>query len=215
MKVLVACEESQVVCNAFRAKGHEAYSCDILPTRGAHPEWHIRDDVLNHLDDGWDLMIAHPPCTYLSNSGVCHLYNKDKSRNEERWKRMKLAANFFHKLYFSDVTHGIKKICVENPVMHIHAKTEIGIAFYQDRFPYKQVIQPWMFGHPEKKATCLWLVNLPPLNETHNVKTDMEKLPVNKQQRIHYMPPSPTRQRDRAVTFQGIAEAMAEQWGKV
>lgn len=213
MKVLVACEESQVVCNAFRAKGHEAYSCDILPTRGAHPEWHIHDDALKHLGDGWDLLIAHPDCTYLANSGVSHLYNKDKTINTDRWNKMKQGAEFFRKFYFSDVHYGIPRICVENPIMHGYAKSEIGIRFFQSKYPNMQVVQPWMFGHPEQKATCLWLVNLPPLKETNNVKQEMKLLPDNKRQRLHYLPPSESRKRIRSRTFDGLAEAMADQWG--
>jgi hypothetical protein len=211
MKVLVACEESQVVCKAFRAKGHEAYSCDILPTVGDHPEWHIQDDALNHLHDGWDMLIAHPPCTYLANSGVCHLYNKDGSVNQDRWDKMKKAAEFFRSLWCCP----IEKICIENPIMHKHGKHYAGVAFAHDLPEFKQVIQPWMFGHLEQKATCLWRRNLPQLKPTNNVRGEMMKLPDNKRQRLHYMPPSPTRSRDRAVTFQGIADAMAEQWGGV
>ena len=211
MKVLVACEESQVVCNAFRARGHEAYSCDILPTSGDHQEWHIQDDVLNHLNDGWDLMIAHPPCTYLANSGVCWLYNKDKTLNQKRWDKMKTASRFFRALWLCNVP----KIAVENPVMHGHAKHEIGIAYCYDTDEFKQVIQPWMFGHPEQKATCLWLRNLPKLKPTKDVYIEMMNLPVNKRQRIHYMAPSDLRQQERAKTYPGIAQAMATQWSEL
>lgn len=210
MKVLVACEESQVVCKAFRERGHEAYSCDIIPCSGSHPEWHIQDDVLNHLKDGWDLMIGHPPCTYLANSGVCHLYNKDGSRNEERWQKMKEAAQFFQKLWLCT---DIPRICIENPVMHHHGKSEAGIRFCYDTDEFKQVVQPWMFGHPEQKATCLWRWNLPKLIPTNNVKSEMLKLPANQRQRIHYMGPSEDRQKNRSRTFKGLAAAMADQWG--
>lgn len=227
MKVLVACEESQVVCNAFRARGHEAYSCDILPTRGAHPEWHIQDDVMNviqHQEDEkrdeelsmrisygrcviaweWDLLIAHPPCTYLANSGVCHLYNKDKTINKERWQEMIKAAEFFKKLLYFP----IQRIVIENPIHHKYAREEIGIS-------PGQIIQPYQFGHMEQKATCLWLKNVPALKETNNVKEEMMKLPDNQRQHLHYLPPSENRQRIRSVTFQGIAEAMADQWGNL
>lgn len=98
MKILVACEFSQVITKAFREKGHEAYSCDLLPCEGGHPEWHIQDDVLKHLNEGWDIMIAHPPCTYLANSGVCWLWDKNGIRNEERWKKLKEGAVFFKNL---------------------------------------------------------------------------------------------------------------------
>lgn len=227
MKVLVACEESQAVCNAFRARGHEAYSCDILPTRGAHPEWHIQGDILDVLkfgagftqaktpirsevrqrekwDLGWDLMIAHPPCTYLSNSGVTWLYNKDGSHNEPRWQEMKKAAEFFKMLLYTEIPH----IVIENPVQHKYAREEIGVG-------PGQIIHPWQHGHMEQKPTCLWLKNVPALKETNNVYDEMKKLPANERQRIHYMAPSATRQRDRSVTYAGIAAAMADQWGNL
>jgi hypothetical protein len=210
MKVLVACEESQVVCSAFRAKGHEAYSCDIVECSGGHPEWHIQDDVLNHLSDDWDLMVGHPMCTYLANSGVCWLYNKDGTINKERWEKMELAAEFFLKLYNAPIS----KIALENPVMHKHAKKIIGIE-------QSQTIQPWMFNHTEQKATCLWLKGLPKLYpsstslECQNNLTyaKMMKLPKRERERLHYLSPSPTRQKERSKTFSGIAAAMADQWG--
>lgn len=196
MKVLVACEESQRVCIAFRNKGHEAYSCDILPCSGGYPEWHIQDDVLKHLNKNWDLIIAHPPCTYLSNSGVSWLH-----KDLNRWFKLFEGAEFFNKLLNVDCL----KICVENPIQHKYAKALIK--------PHTQVIQPFMFGHPESKATCLWLKGLPKLKETNNVKDFMSKLPDKERQRLHYLPPSPERAKLRSKTFQGIAEAMAEQWG--
>ncbi|MCK9593193.1 MAG: hypothetical protein M0Q91_14410 [Methanoregula sp.] len=230
MKVLIACEESQVVCKAFRAIGHEAYSCDILPCSGGHPEWHIQDDVMNVLDlnnplsthevplgyprslpSGFDLMIAHPPCTYLANSGVTWLWKKEidwVTLEEktvpvlERWQDMRDAAIFFKKLLYAPIEH----IAIENPIQHKYAREEIGVSWGQQ-------IHPWQFGHMEQKPTCLWLKNVPPLKETNNVKEEMLKLPANKRQRIHYMPPSEHRSRDRAVTYEGIAKAMANQWG--
>lgn len=211
LRVLVACEESQVVCKAFRALGHEAYSCDILPCSGGHPEWHIQDDVNNHLEDGWDLAIFHPPCTYLANSGVSHLYNKDKTINTDRWQKMKEAARFFQHLWLCN----IPRICVENPIMHKHGKYEAGIAQCYDTPEFKQVVQPWMFGHMEQKATCLWLRNLPKLKPTNNVREEMLKLPANKRQRLHYLPPSEDRQRIRSTTFSGLAQAMASQWSNL
>lgn len=194
MKVLVACEESQRVCQAFRDKGHEAYSCDILPTSGKHPEWHIQDDVLNHLNNGWDLMIAHPPCTYLANSGVCWLY-----KQPDRWEKLNEAANFFFKLWRSPIF----RICIENPIPHQYGLLP----------RYSQIIHPWQFGNMEQKPTCLWLKGLPALKETRNVRDEMKKLPANKRQRIHYMAPSADRQKERSKTYPGIAEAMADQWG--
>lgn len=183
MKVLIACEESQVVCSAFRARGHEAYSCDTLPTRGAHPEWHIQDDVLKHLNDGWDMMIAFPPCTHLAVSGA--RWFKDK-----RCQQID-AVNFF--LRVANVP--IEKIAIENP---------IGIMSTKYRKP-DQIVQPWQFGHGETKATCLWLKNLPKLKPT--------KIVEGRENRVHRMAPGPNRARDRAITYQGIADAMAEQWG--
>ena len=199
MRVLIACEESQAVCKEFRQLGHEAFSCDILECSGGHPEWHIKDDVLNHLEDGWDLMIAHPPCTFLSNSGVCHLHT-DKGR----FKKMQEGALFFKKLLDAPIL----RIAVENPIMHKYA-VEI-IERRQD-----QVIQPFMFGHPERKATCLWLKNLPLLEPTKNVQREMEKLPKSKSQRIHYTPPGKDRGKIRSKTFPRIAKAMAKQWGTI
>ena len=196
MKVLVACEESQVVCQAFRKKGHEAYSCDLLPTRGENPEWHILGDVRDNLT-GWNLIIAHPPCTYLANSGVCHLVKAGRF-NQDRLGRLQEA----HNLFWDILNAPCEKICVENPIPHKYA-----------RLPkYTQIIQPWMFGHPEQKATCLWLKGLPKLVPTNDVKEEMMKLPDNKRQRLHYLPPSANRQRIRSTTFSGIAEAMADRW---
>lgn len=190
MRVLVACEESQEVCKAFRAKGHEAYSCDILPCSGGHPEWHIQDDVIKHLNDGWDMMIAHPPCTRLCNSGVSWLAKRDL------WVELQVAAYFFSYL----LTAPIPKIAVENPIMHKYAIAIIGRK--QD-----QIIHPWMFGHGETKATCLWLKNLPKLVPTNVVE--------GREQRLHKLPPSPERAKLRSKTYPGIAKAMAEQWGSV
>jgi len=190
MRVLVACEFSQTVTNAFIQQGHDAVSCDLLPTWG-NPVYHIQGDVEQYLDEGWDLMIAHPPCTYLANSGVCWLH-KDK----ERWNKMVSAALFFKRLLLADIMH----ICVENPIMHKYAVSIIGRR--QD-----QVIQPWMFGHGETKATCLWLENLPILQPTNIVS--------GREQRLHRLPPSPDRAKLRSITYPGIAEAMATQWGTI
>lgn len=143
--VLIACEESQVVCKAFRALGHDAFSCDIQECSGSHPEWHIKGDAIHALTSfDWDLVIAHPPCTYLSNSGVCHLYKKDKSINMDRWVKMRDAAHFFWR-FFKEYSG---PLCVENPIMHGHARNYIGL---DDA--HRQTIQPWMFGHRESKAT--------------------------------------------------------------
>lgn len=200
MKVLIGCEESATVREAFAKLGHDAWSCDILPSRV--PGNHIQADILTVLDGGWDLAIFHTPCTYLSNSGVCHLYNKDGSRNEERWEKMEHDA----KLFKATMEARIPRIANENPIMHKYAVAIIGRR--QD-----QVIQPHMFGHMESKATCLWLQNLPPLVATNDVRDEMKKLPKNQQQRLFHLPPGPERQRERSKTFPGIADAMALQWG--
>jgi hypothetical protein len=193
MKILVACEFSGVVREAFRKRGHEAWSCDLLPTEISSP-YHIQDDVLKHLSDGWDMIVAHPPCTYLSNSGVRWLYNPDKTRNEERWENMRKGAEFFNILLNSD----IPMIAVENPIQHKYARELI-------RKP-DQVIQPWQFGHGETKATCLWLKNLPKLTPTDIVE--------GREQRIWKMPPSLDRPKERSITCPGIASAMAKQWSE-
>lgn len=197
MKVLVACEFSQVVTKAFRERKHEAYSCDILPTEG-NPDWHIQGDVLEHLSDGWDLMIAHPPCTYLANSGVRWLFDYDNvivNTACSRWASMKEACEFFNALLKAP----IDKIVVENPIQHKYARERIR--------KYDQIIQPWQFGHGETKATCLWLKNLPLLKPTNIVN--------GREGKVWKMPPSENRWRERSRTFKGIAKAMAEQWGAI
>jgi len=194
MRILIACEFSGVVRDAFIQKGHHVLSCDLLPTEKLGP--HYQGDVFDVLDDNWDMMIAHPPCTYLCNSGVRWLHT-----DETRWPKMEKGACFFRRLLHSK----IPKIAVENPIMHKYAKNIIGQN--QD-----QIIQPWMFGHLETKATCLWLKGLPKLKEVNNVKSKMEKLPKKEKNRIHYLS-GKDRGKERSITFQGIADAMAEQWG--
>ena len=186
MRVLVACEESQEVAAAFIALGHDAMSCDLLP--GAKGLPHYQGDIFDVIGDGWDLMIAHPPCTRLCNSGVRWLQERNL------WKDMWEAADFFSSL----LEYDIKKIAVENPIMHHY-----GISFIGRK--YDQIIQPWQFGHGETKATCLWLKNLPPLQATDIVE--------GREQRLHRLPPGPDRAKLRSRTFPGIAKAMAEQWG--
>lgn len=195
MKVLIACEYSGTVRDAFSKRGHDAWSCDLLATDKTGP--HITGDVLEVIGKGWDLMVAHPPCTYLCNSGVCHLH-----KSTDRWIELFKAAEFFKALLNAD----IPKIAVENPIQHKYARQLIGPK-------QTQVIQPWMFGHAEQKATCLWLKGLPHLKETSNVKKEMEKLTNKERQRLHFLPPSKDRWKLRSTTYQGIAEAMAEQWG--
>lgn len=204
MRVLVACEESQRVCIAFREKGHEAYSCDIEPCSGGHPEWHIQDDVLKHLGDNWDLVIAHPPCTYLTVAANKY-YNVEKYGIVAMQRRIARedAINFF--MEFTQVK--CPKVAIENPIGVISS-------FY--RKP-DQIIQPYQFGHRERKATCLWLKGLPKLQPTNIVEPDIIKHPSGKtDSRLHYETfklPAKERSKMRSKTFEGIAKAMAEQWG--
>ena len=194
MKVLVACEYSGRVRDAFIKKGHEAMSCDLLPTDQPGP--HYQGDVFDVIGQGWDLMIAHPPCTYLANSGVQHLH-KDPTRRQN----MLDGAEFFLKLLNAD----IPKIAVENPVPHGYAKLP----------PYTQIIQPYWFGEEVQKKTCLWLKNLPPLIPTNMVGKGEQYIGKNGKpngSKWYQLPPSVDRWKYRSTTFQGIADAMAEQW---
>jgi len=191
MRILIACERSGIVRDAFLKKGHDAMSCDLHESDRLGP--HYKGDVRDILDDGWDMMIGHPVCKYLANSGVCHLHTE-----EGRWLRMEDAVEFFNVLWNCN----IEKICLENPIPH---KYGLGKT-------YTQIIQPWQFGHPEQKATCLWLKGLPKLVETDNVKDYMMTLPKKDRQKKHYASPGPERERFRSQTYQGIAEAMASQW---
>lgn len=195
MKILVAEEETGVVRDAFLKRGHDAMSCDILPSRKPGP--HYQGDVRDILYKSWDMLIFFAPCTYSANSGVRWLYKDDKSRNEKRWKLMQDGAEFF-KMHL-DCDH-IPMIVGENPIPHKYALEIIGRK-------YDQIIHPWQFGHGERKATCLWLKNVPPL-----VPTDIVD---GREQRIWKMSPSPERSRMRSETFPGIAEAMAEQWSRL
>lgn len=194
MRVLIGCEYSGRVRDVFIKLGHDAMSCDLLPTDAPGP--HYQGDILDIIDDGWDLGIFFPPCTYLCNSGVRWLYKNKKLKelNHERWESMEKAADFFKLLLQAP----IPMIAVENPIMHKYAVEIIGRR--QD-----QVIQPWQFGHGETKATCLWLKNLPKLEPTNIVE--------GRYGRIHKLPPGKDRWKLRSITYQGIAEAMAEQWG--
>jgi hypothetical protein len=198
LKVLVACEYSGRVRDAFIAKGHEAMSCDILPTDAPGP--HYQGDIRDVLRQEWDLMIGHPPCTYLSNSGVSHLH-----KDTARWPKLFEAGAFFKLLLDAP----IERIAIENPIMHKYGKQLIGGK------KQSQVVQPWMFGHTEQKATCLWLKGLQKLIETNNVKEEMMALPKRERERLHYLPPSEDRWKLRSTTYQGIANAMADQWGRV
>lgn len=181
LRVLVACEYSGAVRDAFIARGHDAMSCDLLPSEVPGP--HYQGDVRDVLDDGWDLMIAHPPCTHLAVSGARWFKDKQQEQAEAlAFVRLLLSAP-------------IPRIALENPVSVISSRIARPA----------QTIQPWQFGHGECKATCLWLINLPPLVPTNIVE--------GREQRIHRLPPGPDRWRERSRTFQGIADAMADQWG--
>lgn len=194
LKVLVGCEESATVREAFASLGHDAWSCDLLPSR--IPGKHYQCDVREVLCLGWDLFICHPECTYLANSGAKHLYigkRKENGPDLKRWRLMEDAAMFFKEMLDAPV----ERICVENPIMLGYAKEIIGVE-------HTQIVQPWQFGHGETKATCLWLKNLPSLNPTNIVS--------GREQRVWKMPPGPDRKRERSVTYPGIAQAMAQQW---
>ena len=191
MRVLIACEYSGTVRDAFIALGHDAMSCDLLPTETPGP--HYQGDVRDVLNYPWDLMIAHPPCTDLAVSGAA--WFKDK----KILGKQQVSVSFFMMLAKCD----IPKIAIENPVC-IMSKLW--------RKP-DQIVQPYMFGHKETKATCLWLQGLPLLKPTNDVKKETMELPEKERMRLHYLPPSPDRWKIRSKTFDGIAKAMAEQWG--
>ena len=215
MKVLVACEESQRVCIAFREKGHEAYSCDIQECSGGHPEWHIVQDVLpllngrctfltsdgqaHKVDGKWDLLIAFPPCTYLTNAASVRLM-KNGILDVERFKKSQAAKDFFLSFYTCD----IDKVCIENPLpQKIHNLPN-----------YSQIIQPYMFGDPWKKRTCLWLKNLPILFATDFVVPVGNYVYASSKQKLYndgIVGVSSAKLRSK--TFEGVARAMAEQWG--
>jgi hypothetical protein len=191
MRVLIACESSGAVRDAFIRGGHDAMSCDLLPTDAPGP--HYQGDVRDVIHAQWDLMIAHPPCTHLAVSGAAWFKNKKADG------RQAAAISFFMELVKAD----IPKIVIENPVC-------IMSSLY--RKP-DQIIQPYMFGHKETKATCLWLKGLSPLVSTDDVKQETMLLPERERMRIHYLPPGPDRWKERSKTFQGVADAMANQWG--
>lgn len=209
MNILVACEESQAVANEMRRLGHKAYSCDIEPCSGGHPEWHIQQDVIPLLNgncefqtsDGtshqiggkWDMIVAFPPCTYLSNAGAKHLF-RGGHLNQERYEKGLKAKAFFMEFLNADCPH----IAVENPVS----------SRIYEMPPHTQEIQPWQFGHPVRKKTRLWLIGLPPLVQTHIVDPQCGCHEAG----TWFMKGGKDRQKNRAKTFSGVAEAMAEQW---
>ena len=196
MKILVACEESQRVCVELRKLGHEAYSCDILPCSGGHPEWHLQQDVRPLLNEKWDIIIAFPPCTYLSNAGARHLF-PGGILNKERYKKGLLAKDLFMTIYNA----GCSKIAIENPtpskIFELPEKT--------------QVIQPWQFGHPYSKRTQLWLKGLPKLIPTNIVEVESSCRKAGN----WFNKGGKDRQINRSKTFPGIAKAMADQWTRV
>lgn len=204
---------------AFRELGHEAYSCDVQDCSGGHPEWHIKDDALKYINgrcsfitcdgkaheisDKWDLLIAHPPCTYLSNAGACRLYPKKGQLNQERYQKGLEAKEFFMKFLNAECP----KICVENPVSSNIFKMP----------PHSQEVQPYQFGHPYTKKTRLWLKGLPPLLPTEIVKPAGPYVPsgTGRKDRTKYGAAKRGEDaKNRAKTFPGIARAMAEQWGR-
>lgn len=203
MNVLIACEFSGIVRDAFLARGHNAMSCDLLPTENPGP--HYQGDILDILGWRWDLLIAHPECRFLANSGAKHLYKgmkKTNGRDLTRWANMQSAAAFFNKLR----NCRILKKAIENPIMHGHAKALIG--------QQSQLLQPWQHGHKEMKAICLWLENLPLLRPTDIIGPPPKNPDERKKwARIHRMTRSPTRGKDRSRFYTGVAEAMADQWG--
>jgi len=196
LRVLVACEYSGVVRRAFLARGCDAWSCDLLPSEDGSNR-HIRGDARDLLHDGWDLlMVAHPPCTRLCNSGVRWLHTPPPGKTAEQMEReLREGAALFSAFWNAP----IPRVAVENPVMHGHAKRLI-----ENYAEPAQSVQPWQFGHGETKRTCLWLRGLPPLKPTNVVE--------GREQRVHRMSPSPTRWKERSRFYPGIAAAMAEQW---
>ena len=212
-RVLIACEESQAVTKAFRELGHEAYSCDLLPCSGGHPEWHFNEDVFEVIkrEPKFDLVIAHPPCTFLSVSGAMHMYNKDGSVNQDRLRNQNEALDFVQRLMDLDAY----RIAIENPISVISSKI---------RKP-EQIVQPWMFGDKASKSTCLWLKNLPKLIPTDVVDkgeffewTDKKTGKTKRQPMWYYQAllnaKTPAERRTlRSKTFKGIANAIAKQWG--
>ena len=199
MKILIACEESQTVCKAFRKLGHEAFSCDILPSSGGHPEWHIQDDVLKTINDEWDLVIAHPPCTHIAVSGSRHFEKKRKDGRQQK------AVDFFMAIANSKC----ERLAIENPVCIMSSIW---------RKP-DQIIQPYEYGHTARKTTCLWLKGLPKLIPTNIVEPKLITLKNGKVFSADYMEgvkrsKAGESSNARSKTYDGIARAMAEQWSK-
>lgn len=209
LRVLVACEYSGTVRDAFIRAGHDALSCDLLPSESdAGP--HYQGDVFDVLHDGWDLMVAHPPCTYMASAGNRFLYDKREQGNNgepmgpHRWAALIDAAVFLRRLLDAP----IPRVAVENPKINRHATAIIG------RGP-DQIVQPYHFGHTETKGVSLWLRGLPPLIGTEDVQAAMMALPYNQRAKVHSAAPGPDRAKVRSLFFPGIAEAMARQWTEI
>ena len=198
VRVLIACESSGIERDAFIAAGHDAMSADLLPTERLGP--HYQGDVLDLISERWDLVVAHPPCTYLANSGVRWLYTEPN-----RWQHLIDGAAFFRAMFGFNTP----RLVVENPIQHKWAKLAHG------QGEPSQIVQPWMFGHPETKATCLWLRGVPPLVMTSDARAEMSALPKSQAQRVHYLSPGPDRWRERSRALPGMAAAMASQWGRI
>jgi hypothetical protein len=199
MKVLIACEESQVICKAFRSRGHNAFSCDIQDCSGGHPEWHLKCDVRDLLGEYYDLVIFHPVCKYLAHSGVQWLYTE-----EGRFDLMRRGAEFFNLRH----RFNSPRVATENPVPHHYAVELIG--------NYDQLVNPWQFGHKVMKKTCFWLKGLPPLVATNVVgPPPKDRRERYEWQTVFRVPPGPDRERIRSKTFEGIADAIADQWGSL
>jgi len=192
-RILIACEESQTVTKSFRKLGYKAFSCDIQPPSGGRPDLHFQIDAEIAILWKWDMIIAFPPCTHLASSGARWFKEKQADGRQQK------AINFFMKL----VNNSCPRIAIENPV---------GIMSTKYRKP-DQIIQPWQFGHPESKATCLWLKGLPLLTPTNIVYEEFKNKPKKERNRIHYMSPGADRSKLRSKTYEGIAKAMAKQWG--
>lgn len=220
-RIIIGCEKSQVICKAFRKLGFEAYSCDLLPCTGGYPEWHIQDDVLNHIySDKWNLGIVHPPCDFIANSGNRWFYHPEDKNKPPSWRRAhplypnrhedrRKAVEFFLKFRSIKIKF---PLCIENPIPNNYLIERVGF--------YHQIIHPWMFGDGESKATCLWLYGLPKLtwsneNNLFAIKTtiDEREQKIHKKSALDGKGSSKNRKELRSKTYPGIAMAMAEQWG--
>lgn len=202
-RILIACECSGRMREAFRARGWDAWSCDLKPAEDNSP-FHIQGDALLAIEnEKWDAMIAHPVCKFLANSGVRWMWNEDGTKNQPRWDDALAGASFFKALCEAPIRYK----AIENPIQHKYALQMHG------QGKATQYVQPWMHGHMESKSTGFWLYNLPPLLHSNNVYEEMMKLPASQRNRIHRMPPGPNRETERSRTFPGIANACAEQWG--